>query len=304
VYQGTLQILLALMLASQVSIGMAASPAIGVALANGSFRIDDAQVWGNGTLFEGTTVETGKSYSQLQLQGGIRMQLASNSRGTVYKDRLVLEKGTGQLENASDFRIEAGVLRIISDGRNVAARVELKGDDRIQVAALQGNLRVATASGLTLAALEAGKALEFEPQGAGASAPSTLTGCLAKHGDYYVLTDETAGVTVELKGPGLDKEAGHRVTVTGATAPSATPEAGASQVVQVSSLKQISGGCPSLAAGAGETAGPSSAPAGAAGGAGMAAGTKAVIAGVIIAAAATGAAIGLTAGEEQQTISR
>ena len=60
------------------------SAAIGVAKANGSFRVDSNPVVGNATLFEGNTLETAAASSELQLYSGIRMRLAPDSRGRVF----------------------------------------------------------------------------------------------------------------------------------------------------------------------------------------------------------------------------
>ncbi|MCP5116258.1 MAG: hypothetical protein GY953_35975 [bacterium] len=281
---------------------MAAQPAIGVAVASGSFHLDEDRVSGNGTLFEGSTVVTGQASSQLRLTDGIQMQLASSSQGTVYRDRLVLERGTGQLENARDYRIEAMGLEIVSEDPQSAARVKVDDDNLVEVAALRGALRVTNGDGILLAALPAGRALAFDATKAGASAPSAVAGCVKESDGHYLLSDETAGLTVELRGEGLEAAVGHQVAVTGVVVPSVQPVDGASQVLQVSSLKQLSSRCSSKAAAA-TAAGAAAVGAGAAAGIGGA--TTAVIAGVVVAAAGTGAAIGLTrGGEEEQTISR
>jgi hypothetical protein len=291
----TLRISLSLILVAQLSIGWAAAPAIGVAITPGSFRVDDSRVIGNGTLFEGTTVETSETSSQLRLNDGVEMRLASGSRGTVFKDRIILDRGAGQLENASRFTIEAGGLHIIAQGPNAAGRITVKEDNLIQVAAVRGSFRVLTSNGTTLAALPAGKALEFDAEQAGASAPWSMTGCVTERDGHFLLRDDTAGVTVELRGAGLASSTGRSVAVTGVVVPSVQPIDGASQVIQVSTIKQMGESCSSKPAGA--------IPSGAT--AGMTAGKKAVIAGVVVAAAGAGAGIGLTrGGDEPATISR
>lgn len=297
-YQISFRTMLCVILVSQLSIGMAASPAIGVALAQGSFRVDDARVTGNSTLFEGTTVETGATSSQLRLNDGSQMLLASGSKGTIFRGRMILEKGIGQMEYTQPFTIEANGFRVFAEGDSAAARVAVKNANLIQVAALRGNVRVATANGLMLAAVPAGTALEFDADKAGASAPTAITGCLSQREDHYLLTDETTKVSVEVQGDGLKNELGHRIAVTGVVVPSAKAAAGATQVVQVSTVKRISGRCSSeaAAAAAGGT--------GAATAAGMGGATKAIIAGVVVAAAGTGAAVGLTRSSDEDTISR
>lgn len=265
--------IVAVILVAQLSIGFAASPAIGVAVARGSFQLDASGVSGTGTIFDGTMVETGKATSELKLQSGVRMVLDTGTRGQVYRDHLLLQKGTGQVSNGANYSIQARSLQIepVSEG---AAKVTLSRDgNRVLVAALGSGLRVRNSRGILVADVPAGHALEFEPQDGGASAPSTLTGILTKKNGHYYLTDQTAGITVELQGSGLDKEVGKKIEVVGVIDPSASPASGASQVIRVSQVHTV---------------------ANAATHAGMAVGTKAIIAGVVIAGAATGTAVGLT----------
>jgi hypothetical protein len=300
VFRSTFRSLTLLLVAGGVTAGLAASPAIGVATAKGSFRVDNATVTGNATLFEGTLVETGRAGSMLQLADGVRMRLGSASRGQVYRKRLLLEKGEGQFENAGQFRVEAEKLQILPGSADAKAHVALKGDDRVQVAALAGNLRVTNADGLLLASLEAGTALEFEPQAAGAAPPFTVTGCLQKQEGRYLLKADTAGVTFELTGSALEGSLGQRVEVTGTGAPGAQP---GTTVIRVVRVKRIAGNCVSAPsrkdqpADSGRAAGQGSS-------SGLSGTAKAVIAGVAIAAAGAGTTMALIDEEPKATISR
>lgn len=280
-----------------VAVAWAASPAIGVAITQGSLRVDDARVIGNGTLFEGTTVETSESSSQLRLTNGVEMRLASSSRGRVFRDRLILERGAGQLEGADRFVIEAKGLQILAEGPGAAGRVAVTNDHTIQVAALRGHFRVLTADGVTVAAMPAGKALAFDAAQAGAAAPWSMTGCLNEQNGRYLLRDETTGVTVEVRGAGLATSVGHQVAITGVVVPGVQPAEGAGQTIQVSTVRQTGEGCSNPPAGARPSQG---------GTRSAASGKrKAVIAGVVVAAAGAGAGIGLTrSAEEPPTISR
>lgn len=299
-----LQSFLATALAMQLSIGMAAPSAIGVATAKGNFRIDQAPVSGNGTLFDGTLVETLRASGQLELNNGAKLQLGANSRGKVYQDRLVLEQGEGQFRpgQTNQFGFEAKTLRIIPADSNSIAHVSMVGSRRVHVAALRGSFRVTNANGITVAALAAGRALEFEPPQAGATAPARMSGCVVNQNGRFFLTDETTNVTVELRGANLAAQAGNKVEITGSQMPGVTPAApaynNAGQVVQVSALKTVSKKC-SLPAGAvaaagGAAAGAGAAAAGAAGAGTAAAGVStAVVAGVVVAAAGTAATVGV-----------
>ncbi len=233
--------------------------AIGTAATQGSFRVDGSTVSGNATLFEGTTIETHLSSSSLNLASGPRLILGADSRGRIFGDRLELERGAGEMHGAAGFRVEARGLTVRSETGRGAARIRLTGATRVQVAAIEGGLRVLNPRGVLVAELDAGSALEFEPQlpGGPAGEQEKLTGCLRSSSGHYLLTDEVTNVTVEVAGSGLDKEHGNRVQVTGLMDPAGTPVSGATQYVRVSSIKRIGRGCPAnrpAAAGAGGTA--------------------------------------------------
>lgn len=297
----SVQSFIALILATHIGIMPAAAPSIGVALANGNVTIDDTRTPGNAPLFEGNTIETAKTSSRLQLQNGASIQLATDSRGKVFSNHLILEKGTTQFKTSKGFEVDALSLKISGNELNSTVRVSVRGPV-VQVASISGNVRVVTAKGIVVANLMPGRALEFTPQDNPAGS-SSMTGCLSKSGNTYMLTDETSNVTAELRGSGLDAHVGHRITVTGSMMASGTPASGASQVVNVSDIKMLSTGC-SMPPGAGAGAGAGMAGAGAAGMAGGHA--TAIIAGLVI-AAAVGTTVGVvaTSGEAapNQTVS-
>ena len=281
-----------LLLAGFMAGSLAAPPVIGVVTARGSFFLDKAVVQGNATLFEGALLETAATPSQVRLQAGPRLHLGAASRGKIYDDRLVLEKGEGQLEGAAHYRIETRDLRILPESAVAVAHVALAEPGRITVAALAGGLRVTTTSGTLVAKLARGTALEFTPQPAGASAPMSLAGCLTNLDGRFLLKDDTSNVTFELRGQDLAVHLAQHVSITATVLNDAQPGKDGAPVIQVTQIKRLAGACPVSAAG--RSAAKKSA---------MSGTTKAIIAGVAIAAAAGGAAIGLT-GEENQPISR
>jgi hypothetical protein len=298
VHRYSVQSLIALTLVVNLSLVMAASPAVGIMTARGSFTIDDSSIAGNATLFEGNHIETGRISSQLQLNNGARMQLAAESRGIVYRDRLVLEKGTSRVESAGNFQVEANSLHI-RPASDASAQISLRGSGVVEVAALYGPVRVSTSTGVLLASLQAGKTIDFTPEAGGApSGPTVITGCLESASGKFMLTDEASLVRFELSGSSLDKEVGRRVQVSGTI----TPVPDAMSRVQSTEVKELSKKCSNrttaaAAAGVG-AAGAGAAGAGAAGGGTMAAigaaiATHAVIAGVVVAGVATGAAVAI-----------
>lgn len=82
-----------------------AAPAIGIVTASGHFSVEGSQVWGNATLFDGATIETGSASSDLALQNGVKLQLGAGSRARIWKNRMVLEKGAAQLAAPASFEV-------------------------------------------------------------------------------------------------------------------------------------------------------------------------------------------------------
>jgi hypothetical protein len=250
----------------------AAASHIGIAVARGGFVVDHAAVRGNSTVFEGSVVATPEVDSDIQLATGARIRLAAGSQGRVYSDRLVLEKGMGEVAG-SPYRVEALGLKIRPAS---AARVSVVTPGRIQVAAIGGRVRVDTATGYEVASVLPGAPLEFSPQ-SGAAAPVAVAGKIEKKNGSYYLTDCLSTSVYQVVGENLDAQAGKLVQVKGTIDGSATPAAGASQVLRAASIEAAA---PDVCAAA--------APAG----------HKKLIAGVIVASAATtGTAIAVTRGK-------
>lgn len=235
--QSVLAAALALNLGMGGGIGIAASPAIGTVMAKGSFRLDNATVRGNATLFEGATIETAETGSSMELSSGARVTLSPESKGRFFGDHVVLERGQGRLDKTAGFHVEARGLTIQPETGNATGRVLLASNSRVQVAALTGSFRVLNASGMVVAKLPPGLTLAFEPQIS--SGPTKLRGRLQVKNGHYLLTDETTNVTVELFGPGLAKEVGHRIEVTGSLDPTVTPVSDASEFIRVTSVKIV-----------------------------------------------------------------
>lgn len=278
-----------------------ATPSVGLATAKGVFSVDRAPVAGSAALFEGSAIETSRVPGELHLKNGARMSLAAESRGVVYRDRLVLERGIGQADNLAIYGVEAATLRI-SGQPGSAARVSLTGLRRVEVAALTGAVQVSNAAGVLVANLGPGRVLEFSPEQAGAAPPSKVTGCVVESKKSLVLTDDVSAVTFVLKGQDLRKHLLSRAEVTGVVDPAATQASvlivtGVRTLTKRCSEKQLQEALAKAAAvgaGAGALAGAGAGTGAAAGTvAGTAAGvsTGAIVGGVVVAAAATGGAI-------------
>jgi len=241
------RVLLSLFLAASPGFLLAAPPSIGFVKSTGEFRLDGSAIRGNSTLFEGSLVETAAARSTLQL-AGVQITLAPESRARVFRDRTVLEKGSGTLKDAAAHVLEAQSLRIAPASRESVVQVDIAAP-RVSLVARAGSAQVRTASGMLVANVPTGVALAIDPQG-GASTDVQLSGTLKEAGGRYLLTDSITGITVELQGAEVAKFAGKCVEVNGSSVPGAAPAPGASQVVHPVSLKAVSCSKP-VAGGAG-----------------------------------------------------
>jgi hypothetical protein len=260
-----------------------ASSSIGFVNSPGEFRVDGSSISGNGTVFEGTLVETAAARSTIQLSGA-RIIMAPQSRLRVYRDRAVLEKGSGSLENAAHYRIDSGTLRIATSTPASIVQIDLIGLSALTVAARGGPAEVRNSSDVLTARVVPGMALSFDPQAVPAQAVK-LTGIVQFHDGAYFLTDQTTQVTVQLLGTNVAKHVGKVVQVTGSSVTDQTPTGGATQVVRVIAINKVAAGG-AAAAGSG---GAGAAGAGTAGGLSTAV-IFAIVGGVAVAAAVGGLA--------------
>ena len=279
----------------------AASPAIGIVTASGHFTLDRSQVWGNATVFEGSVIETGSASSEIALRNGAKLQLAKDSRARILSDRVVIEKGIGQLSAPESFEVNAANLRIHSTGR---LRVNM--GQTVEIASLLGSARVASANGMLLAAIPAGRVMSFSPQASNGTV--TRTGCLLFKDNHYIMQDENTQEVVELSGgQNLAAQVGNRVEATGAASSAKPAVTIATLLLNITSVTtKSSGGCLSAAANLNAqteatTVNPAqpSAESPKGGGGGMSTGAKVAII-VAVAGGGAGAAIAL-AGKKSST---
>ncbi|MEZ5402878.1 MAG: hypothetical protein R2729_24590 [Bryobacteraceae bacterium] len=220
---------------------LVAADSIGTAAGLGSFSVNGSRVSTNATLFDGATVETARASSRLRLNSGTRVELGPASRAKVSGSRLILEKGATDIAPAAGFTVEARELRI-APGSAATASVKLEGERAVLIAAANGPVRVYNRLGDLLANVRAGSALSVMPPAAAQADGSSLSGCLLKKDGRYILTDTTANVTVELRGANLEPNVGKPVKIDGTVFRTATPVAGASQVLRVSNIAVTEGG--------------------------------------------------------------
>ncbi len=221
------------------SAAFAAAP-IGVATASGQFRLEGSRIWGNSTLFDGAKIETTDATSELALASGVKIQLGAGSSARIWKGRLELERGTGQVTASSAFLVNAGGLSV----QGSRYRVGLLPGARLEVASLTGNAKVLGSRGDLLAAVPVGRNMSFAMQ-----QTVTRAGCLVYKGNGFILqVDDSADVWQLIGGP-LAENVGNRIMVTGSFGLNAPTISPATLIVNVTSLLlRSTGGCLTAAA--------------------------------------------------------
>ena len=226
----------------------ASPPVIGVVRSVGAFRINQASVPGSATLFDGSSLQTGATSSNINLKTGQRLLLASSSAAEIHQDRLVLSKGTAELSSAAAYRIDTPSLHIGATDPTTSIRVMIDDAKRVRVTATGGRAEVRNSQGILLAQVFSGSAVQVPT---GADTPTKFTGVIREVHGKYLLTDEATKVTVELRGAQVARQKGKHVLVTGAILAGETPAPGASQIINVAEAVVVKTAAGAAAAGAG-----------------------------------------------------
>lgn len=264
-----IRIVVVLLICCAIALGAAAP--VGVFTIAGSVRVDGAEMRGNGTVRNGSVIETVDNPSQLSLKNGTRFDLAAQSRAQVYDDHAVLERGASQIYASHGYPIRVNSLSVMPVGLSSTIRVFRTNASKLQISAVTGQAEVHGASGLMIARVLAGSSFDFEQQPAGAEGATKVSGKLEKQRGRYMLTDATTKATFELQGDNLEKSVGQCIVGNGSSDPT-TPA-----LIHLATYDKVS--CKKLAIPAGAGAGGTAAAGtgAAAGASGLAAGTVAAI---------------------------
>jgi hypothetical protein len=248
-----------IMLAGALSLSAAGSPVIGMVSSDAGqagVLIDGTRVSPNATLFEGSEVAS-PGYSRVRLNSGTRVDLGANSVVRIYADHASLEGGASEVQGPLGYAIDARSLRIQPSEAASVARVRLDGSQRVLVTALGAPVNVWNKEGLLVARVLPETPMSFLPT-AGAANAFSDSGCVVNKSNVAVLVDQTGNQVFDLrssvKGVDPNKFVGKRASVSGTLAGSATPAAGANQVVNVNAISLTTGGdCALVAARIGGT---------------------------------------------------
>lgn len=203
-----------IILLCMMSSAEAGTVSIGTASARGDMRVDNYPVKGNATLFDGSVVQTGSATANLHLNKGADITLSTESRGTLYSDRIVLQQGETELASSGSFKLEANGLRVTPTEAHSRAVVSVKPGNTVEVASLTGSFGVTNDQGVVLANVLPGRAISFAMKADANPNSFSGVGMIAKeNGTYYLITDADVKYLLTCRDP--HKFEGDKVVVSG-----------------------------------------------------------------------------------------
>jgi hypothetical protein len=153
----------------------ASSPSIGTVTTRGETRIDNYEVQGNGTLFDGSVIETGFSHADLRLaNNGAVVTLYPSSRGTLHTDHFLLERGSIKLSSSHSFNVQTDNLVVVPAGDS-SGLVTVQDSKSVVVEAQQGALEVRNAAGTRIAQVQPGSPMSFTSTGKSTSGITAIS---------------------------------------------------------------------------------------------------------------------------------
>lgn len=204
------------------SYAAAGTTVVGTASARGNMRVDGSTVKGDATVFNGSVVETDDASANLRVGHGVDVTMSKSSRGTIYGDHFVLQRGASELSASGSFALEANGLRVAAHNPKSVGVVTLTPKNVVEVAALAGSLEVRDGQGILLSNVLPGRPLSFAMQAEASASPysvSTVGMLESQNGQYVLTTDEN--VKYVLTGANLQQFVGDKVVVTGTLNPAA-----------------------------------------------------------------------------------
>jgi hypothetical protein len=212
---------------------------IGSVTVRGETRIDNQQVSGSGTVFDGSAVETGQSVSSgadLRLANNVEITLLRDSRGILYRDHFMLQRGTAQLGSTDSFRVQANGMVIVPTEAHSSGIVSIEPANSVTVETKNGTLEIRNSSGASVALVRPGHPLTFSSLADKSPSEFSATGTVSsENGRYYLNSTETC-LKYEVKGDSLQSYNGASVVASG-DLQAASPASGVAGVLVANSIR-------------------------------------------------------------------
>lgn len=222
------------------SYALAASTSIGSVTARGETKIDNHNVQGSGTVFDGSVVETGQSISSgadLRLANNEEVTLLRDSRGTLYSDHFVLERGAARLGLTDSFCIQANGVVVVPTEAHSSGIVSIDQANSVTVEAKNGTLEIRNPAGAGVARVHSGTALTFSSVTGKSTGEFSAAGTVSSENGHFYLSSSETGMKYEMKGDDLKSYEGSSVVASGVLQPAAAPATGVAGLLVANSLR-------------------------------------------------------------------
>lgn len=143
---------------------VAGTISIGSVASQGELQVDNYPINVTGTVFEGSQIETGSSAqsdAEVRLANGVKLTLYRDSRGTLYRDHFVLQRGAVDVAGSSAFHTEISGLVITPSASHGRGLISLGSEGAVDVLTRAGDLEVTRNGGEVLALVHSQKSLAF-----------------------------------------------------------------------------------------------------------------------------------------------
>jgi len=177
------------------AVGPVASEPIGIAMGAGVFILSNTPVTGPVDLADGAELHTTVAPSDVHLENGVDVRIATRSTGRLYRDRIVLEQGAVRMNHFDGMPVQAGGLTIQADSFDTQAVIRTT-PKTVEIASIGGTVRV-TDAGSMMTRVSAGTKMAFQNTGATGANP----------GGQNTQTPSQTGAAPAQKGPVSDKKA-------------------------------------------------------------------------------------------------
>lgn len=160
----------------------AGSRSIGIATALASYSVGNQTVSGPTEITPGATLSTTISPSEVRLQNGADVVLATHSSGTLFDDRIALTNGALRVGHFDQYPVAVGDLQVQADSGTSQAIIRLNGPT-VEIAALGGGIQVSD-GGARMIRIASGTHMAFDTQTGAQTGTQTgaQTGASRGHG--------------------------------------------------------------------------------------------------------------------------
>jgi hypothetical protein len=224
---------------SSYALAVTPSPSIGSLTARGETRIDNQQVQGSGTVFDGSVIETGQSISSsadLHISNNVKITLLRDSRGTLYHDHFMLQRGGAQLGSTDSFPVQAIGVVVVPTEAHSSGVVSIDPANSVTVDAKNGTLEIRDSSGASVALVRPGHPLTFSSLTDKSPAEFSAMGTVSSENGRFYLNSAETGMKYEVMGDNLQNFDGTSVVASGVLA-TAAPTAGVAGLLQANSIR-------------------------------------------------------------------